>query len=269
MRTGLLRGSEHTQLGAISTLAEGRAAIALSRGGAPKTYRYTDPNEDACAFAYSGESSLVAVADGHWGAGGAAAALERILSHHAPRWLESTGLGATSLASRWCDEAPDVLADLNHALLSQAGESLIGRTTLSLCLQPAGGKLLVLAAGDSHVFAYGGKQVREVCPMPAGARPCYLGDPSLDRGHLQAGARADVISGYVGAVLLSTDGLSEPGIGVDNPVASAAHAMRVGRSADGDLKPLSAARSLAAEALNAQRRNRAGDNVGVACLWQE
>jgi len=269
MRTALLRGSEHTQLGAISTLAEGPAAIALSRGGAPKTYSYTDPNEDACAFAYQDESSLVAVADGHWGSGGAARALERILSHHAPRWLGTSGLGAVTLASRWVEEAPDVLADLNQALLVEAGHSLIGRTTLSLCLQPAGGKLLVLAVGDSHVFACGRGQVRELCPHPASARACYLGDPSLEREHLQAGVRADVVSGWIGAVLLATDGLSEKGIGVEDPAASAARAALAARGTEGDLKPLAAARALAADALQAQRRNRAGDNVGTACLWFE
>jgi len=270
MRSGLLRGAEHTQLGAISTLAEGRAAIALSRGGAPKTYQYTEPNEDACAFAYEGESSLVAVADGHWGSGGSVLALERILSHHAPRWLSQSGVGgASTLASRWCDDAPDVLADLNHTLLAEADESLIGRTTLSLCLQPAGGKLLVLSAGDSHIFAYGGKQVRELCPQPEGSRACYLGDPSLEREGLRDGARADVVSGWIGAVLLATDGLSESGIGVDDPVSSASHATQMARAAEPELKPLTAARTLASEALLAQRRNRSGDNVGTACLWWE
>jgi hypothetical protein len=43
MRSGLLRGREHTKLGAVATLAEGPCAIALSRGGHKKTYRHRAP----------------------------------------------------------------------------------------------------------------------------------------------------------------------------------------------------------------------------------
>ena len=262
MRFGLLRGWDHNQLGSISTLAEGRAAVALSRGGAPKNYPYTDPNEDACAFAFAGESALVAVADGHWGAGGSSTALERILEHHAPRWLAHP-----DPTERWCDEGPEVLADLSRALLAEAGESLIGRTTLSLCFRPAPNTLLVLAAGDSHVFACSGGGVRELCPQPAGARIRFVGDPDFEPERWQQAARTDVVTGPSDAVLLATDGLSERGIGVENPAAAAAQAASAAHASDPELRPLEAARALASEALQAQRRNRAGDNVATACLW--
>ena len=48
----MLRGRDHTRIGVTSAVAEGCAAIALSRGGAPKSYRYRDPNEDAALFAF-------------------------------------------------------------------------------------------------------------------------------------------------------------------------------------------------------------------------
>jgi len=44
MRSALLRGRDYTRLGITAAVAEGRAAIAISRGGAPKSYRYRDPN---------------------------------------------------------------------------------------------------------------------------------------------------------------------------------------------------------------------------------
>ena len=267
MRSGLLLGSDHTQLGAVSALSEGRAGIALSRGGAPKTYRYQDPNEDACLFAYEGESWLVAVADGHWGAAGSAIALERIVEQHAPRWLAPPALAAASLEGRWVDEAPEVLADLNHTLLAAGGEDLVGRTTLALCVCPEGGNLLVLAAGDSHVFALTQEGLQEHCALPSGGRPFYLGDPALERRHLQAGARAQVVYGSPGAVMLATDGLSEAGIGVDDPLSSTAESLRRAAEQEEDLGPLVAARSLAETALAAQQRNRSGDNVAIACLW--
>ena len=49
MRSALLRGREHGLLGAVDAIAEGNAAIALSRGGAAKRYAYREPNEDAAA----------------------------------------------------------------------------------------------------------------------------------------------------------------------------------------------------------------------------
>src|SRR5262249_52635469 len=58
MRTGLLRGREHLLLGAVAALAERRVAIALSRGGASKNYSHRDPNEDACAFAWTDHAWL-------------------------------------------------------------------------------------------------------------------------------------------------------------------------------------------------------------------
>src|SRR3972149_99852 len=67
MRSGLLHGREHTKIGAVAALAEGRCAIALSRGGYAKGYVHRDPNEDAAAFAFGAEGMLLAVADGHGG----------------------------------------------------------------------------------------------------------------------------------------------------------------------------------------------------------
>jgi serine/threonine protein phosphatase PrpC len=266
MRTGLLLGRDHTRLGAVAALAEGRAAVALSRGGAAKTYGHRDPNEDACAFAFTDHAYLIAVTDGHWGSSGAALALERILERHAPRWVAPT---AIALAERWSSEAPDVVIDLNRTLLT-AGESMesVGRTTLTLCLvRPADGWWAGLCIGDSHFFHIDGSCVREHFSA-AESGNLYVGDPRIDRERAEQGVRAGVERGEPGACfVLATDGLSERGIGVEDPAKAVAESFSTGRGDDEALRPLVTARGLVERALEAQRRQRAGDNIATACLW--
>jgi len=268
MKTGLLRGRDHTRLGAVAALAEGRAAVALSRGGAAKTYDHADPNEDACAFALGDRGWLVAVADGHWGCGGAERVLERIFERHAPRW---TSPMAIALAERWVAEAPEVVLDLNRALVAaESGGGSVGRTTLSLCLaRPDDGWWAGLCVGDSHLFRVDADGVREPWAAPA-SDVRFLGDPRLDRARAEAGLRAGVERGAMrGAIVLATDGLSETGIGVADAAAAVAASVVAVRRDSTELRPLATARGLALRALEAQRRQRSGDNVATACLWLE
>lgn len=268
MRTALLRGRDHTRIGELATVAEDRLAIALSRGGAPKTYSYQDPNEDACAFAFAGDALFAAVADGHWGAAGAVLALERLLTRHVPGWLAPATEG---LAERWRAGATDLVLDLNTALVgeSTAGD-LPGRTTLTLCVaRPREGFVLALAVGDSHLFRVSGSDVRELVPV-ADARPRFLGDAGMDRENAAKRVRADVLEGAAGgALLLATDGLSEGGIGVADPPRAAAASAARARDAEPDLRPLAAARNLAEHAMDAHRTNASGDNVATAAVWLE
>jgi serine/threonine protein phosphatase PrpC len=262
MRTGLLRGRDHTLLGGVAVLAEGRVAIALSRGGAAKTYRHRDVNEDAALFAWSEHAQLLAVADGHWGSEGAALALDRIVTQHAPRWL---GASAEGLAAHWPDEGPALAVDLGLALVRER----VGRTTLSLCLvRPAEGWLLGLAVGDSHLFHVGDGAVRELCARDASDRTVFLGDSGLEAAEVAAASRTACEPAPAGgALLLATDGLSEPGIGVEDPAAAAAESAAAAANARAELRPLEAARRLAEIALAAHRRQQSGDNVAVACAW--
>jgi serine/threonine protein phosphatase PrpC len=264
MRTGLLRGRDHLQLGAVATLAERRVAIALSRGGTAKTYQHKDPNEDACAFAWTDHAWLVAVADGHWGSGGAELALTRLLERHAPRWTSPSPI---ALADRWFLEAPDVVVDLNRALVAAGGPEMVGRTTLALGLaRPREGWWAGLLAGDSHLFTADGTRARESCPA-ASATMTFLGDPQLDRPALERGVRCTVEREVPRAIVLATDGLSEQAIGVANPARAVAESVAASRALDAALRPLAAARGVAERALAAHRANAAGDNVATACIW--
>ena len=109
MSTGRLHGAKHPKLGEIATLAEGPAAIAISRGGSKKRYAYRDPNEDAAGFALSNWGGVVVVADGHNGHQAAQIAVDRVLDKHAPRWL---GAAPIALDARFLDEAAS--ANLEH-----------------------------------------------------------------------------------------------------------------------------------------------------------
>ena len=264
MRTGLLRGRDHLQLGALAALAERRAAIALSRGGAAKTYEHQDPNEDACAFAWTEHAWLVAVADGHWGSSGAELALTRLLERHAPRWTSPSPI---ALADRWFLEAPDVALDLNRALVAAGGPEAIGRTTLALALaRPREGWWAALLAGDSHLFTADGVRASESC-RAVHASMVFIGDPQLDRPALERGVRCAVERDVPRAIVLATDGLSEQAIGVANPARAVAESVAAARSLAAELRPLAAARGVAERALAAHRANAAGDNVATACIW--
>ena len=74
MQTAFLRGRDHQWVGGLELTGVGPVAIALSRGGARKTYSYTDPNEDCVAFAIGEGGQLIVAADGHHGELGSEAA---------------------------------------------------------------------------------------------------------------------------------------------------------------------------------------------------
>jgi serine/threonine protein phosphatase PrpC len=267
MRSALLRGRDHTRLGATAAVAEGRAAIALSRGGAPKSYRHRDPNEDVALFAEGDGGILLAVADGHGGCDAAEAALERLLADFAPGW---TTAAAPGLRESWAERAPALLAGLNAAILERVarGGPDTSRTTLAIALLRPGDDLLAFASlGDSHIFQLTAGEVLEL-GHEDGRRTCYLGfaaetEESL-AGKYVAGAQP---LGGTRAIVLVTDGLSERGIGVAVPEDAVAECAEQAASAAPELRPLGAARGVVDRALAEHRRHRAGDNVAAAVAW--
>ena len=263
MRTGLLRGSEHTKLGAVAALAEGRCAIALSRGGFAKGYRYRDANEDAVAFALGPAGALVAVADGHGGHEAAELAVTKLFEGFGDAW---TGPG--SLASRWPQTAGDAIARIHAAIVERGvtGGNPEARTTLALALARPGEDLLAFAAvGDSHVFVAEAATAFDVVALEG--IPTYLGSPALEAGDLAARAVIDAraLTG-ARAVALATDGLSEQGIGVAAPELVVMEALGRAERSRPELWPLETARSLVECALASHRRHRSGDNVAAAVL---
>lgn len=267
MRSALLRGREHTRLGVTAAVAEGRAAIALSRGGAPKSYHYRDPNEDAALFAEGEGGILLAVADGHGGCDASEIALGKLLATFAPAWTGSTAPG---LREGWGNQAVAALGELNAAILERValGGTPTSRTTLALALLRPEDDLLAFASlGDSHVFRLAAGEVLEL-GHERERRSCYLGfasetAESLVDKHV-AGAQA--LAG-TSAVVLVTDGLSEQGIGVAAPEDAVAECAEAAARGKPELQPLAMARSVVERALAEHRRHRSGDNVAAAVAW--
>jgi serine/threonine protein phosphatase PrpC len=260
----MLHGFEHTVLECISCIAEGPAAIAISRGGAKKTYHHRDPNEDACGFAWNERGTLLVVADGHAGAGAAQIAVERVVGHHAEVLLQGAGPG-----SDWADTALDLAVDIHEEIQrrSEIVDQHPTRTTLSIALaRPSEDWLGWLSVGDSLVFR---AEAGVAHPFRHHARVSYLGSPRDDRERLRD-AVASGTSALAGAhaIALATDGLSEVGIGVAVPAVAVQKALEVARAAKTpDLRPLDAARELAQIANDAHREQRSGDNIATAVAW--
>jgi serine/threonine protein phosphatase PrpC len=267
MRSALLRGRDYTRLGITAAVAEGRAAIALSRGGAPKSYRYRDPNEDAALFAEGEGGILLAVADGHGGCEAAEIAVEKLLASFAPAW---TGRALPGLREDWGGLAAAALGDLNAAILARValGGVASARTTLALALlRPAEDLLAFASLGDSHVFQLAASEVLEL-GHERERRSCYLGFASETAESLADKQVAGVqpLSG-TRAIVLATDGLSEQGIGVAVPEDAVAECAEAAARGKPELQPLAVARGVVERALAEHRRHRSGDNVAAAVAW--
>ena len=267
MHWAILRGREQQRIGAFELVAEASCAIALSRGGAAKTYSHTDPNEDAVLFANGAGGSLIAVADGHGGEWGAERALDFLLDEAAEVWTAAAP--ACSEAGEWCEAAHSALEGVNAAILASADELQrpVAQTTLSFALlRPAQGLLLHASVGDSHVFQLRGDEISDIGWAAPGRPRCYfLGNPpeigDREKAHVACESLADTR-----ALLLATDGVSERGIGLRNPAASIAQLLEEARGCEAERQPTEACRGLVEAVLAAQRRQQAGDNVGSA-VW--
>lgn len=271
MQTAFLRGRDHQQIGRQELEGLGHAAIGLSRGGAPKTYSHTDPNEDCVAFALGEGGALVVAADGHHGELGSEAAIETLLDAFAPRWTAADGPGHDEAG--WRDAGFDALLACNRAILEVAGRSQLPpapTTFVAALARPADDLLLHLSVGDSHVFAVDPPHAIEL----GGREPDWKFTPFLG----YEAARRDLIEQYakvgvrglggLAALVLATDGLSEPGIGLDDPAGAVGAAVdRAARDAPPDRRALDACRAVVERAIHCHRSRKAGDNIGCAVLW--
>ena len=270
MRSALLFGRDHHTTGALAAVAEGPAAITLSRGGFAKQYGHTELNEDAVLFAHDAGGTFVAVADGHHGASGAQAVIDYLEAEWAPRWT-APGRVVPDEAS-WLGEASRALGGANHALLADAAQRSLppAPTTLALgVVRPDEGRVAWSGIGDSHVFGVTGEGATDwLAAALEGRRTAFLGYESLTDESLavrSASGLADL--GTLRALVLATDGLSETGIGVAEPAATVAAAARRCVAVDPELRPLELARQVAQAALDAHREHQSGDNVASAVVW--
>lgn len=277
MRSAELFGRDHAELGATAAVAEGPAAITLCRGGAAKTYAYTDPNEDAVCFALGAGGLFAAVADGHYGARGAEHVTRWLLEERAPdltaEVVEAEGSPITRTKS-WIEVARGLIADAHQQILSQARalEVAPAPTTLSVVVaRPADGVLVHASIGDSHTFlvSRNGGATRDLGWATTGRRHAFFlgqpfeGDAPAER-HFLVGCEPLT---DIRAIVLATDGLSEQQIGVLDAPATVAECVGRATAASPALRPLEACRNVTEAALEAHRANRSGDNIAVAALW--
>lgn len=277
MQTAFLRGRDHQRIGGLELIAEGPASVALSRGGARKTYSHTDPNEDCVAFALGRGGQLVVAADGHHGELGSEAAVQTILEEFAESWTAFSAPATDE--SQWREQSFEALLRVNQAILEVAGRNGLppAPTTFVLALlRPAEDLLIHLSVGDSHLFAVGSADGTESSrAVDLGGRDPewrftpFLGYEQASRELLERYARvgqrrlADLC-----AVVLATDGLSEPGIGVPDPPGTVLSQLnRVALDVPADRRPVEACRGVVETALQAHRRQRAGDNLACAVVW--
>ena len=261
----VLYGRDHELLGRIGAVSEGRLAIALSRGGAPKTYHYKHPNEDAAAFGAGPGGWLLVVADAHGGRTASEIAVDHLVRACAPVWT-----AAVAPAEDWGDLVRRAILDVHMEILESVARGALptSRTTLAFALiRPGEDRVAVGAIGDSHAFRLAADTVADLARVPEVA-PAYLGAPADTADSLvpHAIAQTQTLAG-ARAIMLLTDGLSERGIGVESPEDSVLlAAARAAREAP-DLRPLAAVRGAVDDALAAHAANRAGDNVAAAVLW--
>jgi hypothetical protein len=270
VRSALLRGRDHTELGAIGLVAEGPAAIAISKGGAQKTYSHVDPNEDAACFAIGPAGLLVAVADGHDGASGAEVTLRTLLEECAEAWTAERSPASSD--EQWSEVACEALSTLNSAVLRDAAERRADAapTTFSVALvRPREGLLLHASIGDSHVF-----EQREVATDLGWAtlersRAYFLGYESQGA----EGMREKSVVGCtplagVSAVVLATDGVSERAIGFADPARAVGEVFaNAQRGENPELRAAALSRGITEATIAEHQRNRAGDNIANGVLW--
>lgn len=268
MRSALLRGREHLEIGAIDAVAEGPAAIAISMGGAKKTYAHTDPNEDGALFAVGEAGILLAVADGHRGFEASEVVLEHLLSHPGPQWVESGGVTPES----WSRHALAAICDANEEILRERLDTEMGTSRTTLCMAlalPEADALLYACIGDSHLFVVRpGKVVDLAAGGARGELGFFLGHGHETSESLAEKSRIGVEPlGGATAVVLASDGLSEHQVGVADPIETVRDEVEAAAKVAAELRPLELSRAIIEKALAAHRRNPSGDNVCTAVLW--
>ena len=267
VRSGILIGQKFPHLGAIDTVSEGAAAAAISRGGANKVYDHVDPNEDAALWGTGPGGTLLAVADGHSGAHGARAAVEALARDTAD--IACAQEAPCRGEAAWCEWLYAAVQATNAGIVRETEAQQLGPAPTTLCiaiLRPAEGIWAWAGVGDSHVFSFDGDCARD--------RGWKGHSPRRERAHFlglaeESWHRSNTALGWgpldgVESIVLATDGLSEDGIGVKDPVATVAQAAASARAIPAPRRAQWLAREVAQRANASHRQNKSGDNISTA-----
>ena len=139
----LLLGRDFTELGEVEIVeVTPELAIGISCGRFPKGYPSVEPNEDAVFAATDGESTVLAVADGHHGAAASHTVIETIATR-----TRSAISSSDELLARLVDAGLEAVADLGE------GDS---DTALTVCVSDGQGWEAV-TFGDSGVIVLWGR----------------------------------------------------------------------------------------------------------------
>jgi len=260
MRKGVLRGREHTGIGQIACVAEGDLAVAISRGGAAKRYAYSDPNEDAVGFDQGPGGRVLVLADGHGGHQASELAVNEVLAL-AAEWTRER-----LPDEPWEHAAPRFIEHIHDEIRAGgvSGDSLGSRTTLAFAVvRPAEDLWCWASVGDSHIFRSLSDETREFGQNPG--KLLFLGIPMRESDELGLRFGHEPLAG-VRCLTLASDGISERGIGVEDPAGAVADALTRGCGHAAHLRPLETARALTEIALASHRSHDAGDNIACA-VW--
>ena len=161
----------------------------------------------------------------------------------------------------------------NRAILEVAGRNQLPpapTTFVVALLRPADDLLLHFSVGDSHIFAVDPDYATDL----GGRDPEWKFTPFL--GYEEA--RRELMEEYsiigfrslkdLRAVVLATDGLSEPGIGVTDPSGAVYSTVaRVELDQPDDRRAVEICRGVVEVALRAHRLQKAGDNMACSVVW--
>ena len=270
MSTLWLLGRDFTGTAEVGAKAGKQIGIALAKGGAAKLYAHQDPNEDACLAMEGDAGALLAVADGHGGEEGARVAIEH-LRDAARTWCDERGRQSDET---WRERLTGTFVAIHEAVLAlrqrdDAGKlKRAARTTLSLALlRRPEGRVFACSVGDSHVYRVDDDECHDLA-WPRGASTHFLGSAKLTRTNIDEALflNACPAEGHV-ALVVATDGLSEPGIGAADPKALVREAIAEARERPNAERASAAAQRIVDETCEAQHQNGAGDNVAVAVVW--
>ena len=264
MRSAQLHGRDTEVIGTIDTVAEGPAAIALSRGGSAKRYEHIDPNEDSCAFAIGDGGVLIAVADGHHGEFGSRLAIAYASGTLAPAVCSREAPASDSAG--WADYLYGALREISRQIRDYASERQIppAPTTLALAVvRQREGYWAWAGAGDSHAFRVREDEAEDVVTQSAGNY--FLGSPE-ESWHRNATALGAEPLATTRSIVLATDGLSEAGVGVEDPAALVWRTVEASLGVEPARRPQWLAREIAEQANASHRRHRGGDNIAAAAI---